>query len=199
MLNLDHKDGKPRCTWCGYDDFYVKYHDEEWGVPEWDSRALYEKFILDGFQAGLSWITILKRREGFRQAFDGFEPSIIANYSDAKIEELMLDTRIIRNRAKIINTVKSAQIYLEMEAKGETFRDYLWNFYDGKPRQNEFKEKGDVPPSTPHSEQMAKEMKKRGFNFCGPTIIYAFAEAVGMVNDHLTGCYRYEEIRALGK
>jgi DNA-3-methyladenine glycosylase I len=194
MLITDHKDGKPRCFWPGYDPLYLDYHDNEWGVPEYDSRALFEKFILDGFQAGLSWITILRRREGFRAAFDDFNIEKIAQYDEAKIESLMQDTRIIRNRAKIIGTVKSARLYLEMN---QPFADYLWGFYDGKPKQNAYINHKDVPPKTDLSEVMAKDMKKRGFTFCGPTIIYAFSEAVGMVNDHLTGCFRYEEVRAL--
>jgi DNA-3-methyladenine glycosylase I len=194
MLLTDHKDGKPRCFWPGRDPLYLDYHDIEWGVPEYDSRALFEKFILDGFQAGLSWITILRRREGFREAFDNFDIEKIAQYDEAKIESLMQDTRIIRNRAKIVGTVKSARIYLEMN---QSFADYLWGFYDGKPKHNAFQNHKDVPPKTDLSEIMAKDMKKRGFTFCGPTIIYAFSEAVGMVNDHLTGCFRYEEVKAL--
>lgn len=197
FVNTTHADGKPRCWWPGIDPFYVKYHDEEWGVPEYDSRALFEKFILDGFQAGLSWITILKKREGFRRAFAEFDPVKIASFTDKDVERLMQDTGIVRNRAKIIGTVKSAQLYLEMEAKGESFASYLWGFYDGKPTQNAYKSKSDVPTFTPLSTKISKDMKKRGFNFCGPTIIYAFCEATGMVNDHLTGCFRYEEVRAL--
>jgi DNA-3-methyladenine glycosylase I len=194
MLITDHKDGKNRCFWPGYDPLYLDYHDTEWGVPEYDSRALFEKFILDGFQAGLSWITILRRRDGFREAFDNFDIEKIAEYDEAKIESLMQDTRIIRNRAKIVGTVKSARLYLEMN---QSFADYLWDFYDGKPKQNAYQNHKDVPPKTDLSEIMAKDMKKRGFTFCGPTIVYAFSEAVGMVNDHLTGCFRYEEVRAM--
>ena len=193
-----HADGKARCPWPGTDPFYLAYHDTEWGVPERDSRALFEKLILDGFQAGLAWITILRKREGFRRAFDNFEPAIIARYDSAKVEALMQDTGIVRNRGKIVSTIAGARVYLDIEARGG-FSGYLWGFLDGRVIQNSYRAMGEVPPATPLSEKISKDMKKRGFNFCGPTIVYAFMQATGMVNDHLTGCFRYEECAALAE
>jgi DNA-3-methyladenine glycosylase I len=193
-----HEDGKYRCPWPGTDPLYVAYHDTDWGVPEFDSRALFEKFILDGFQAGLSWITILRKRETFRQAFDGFQPHLIAGYDAAKVEELMGNTGIIRNRAKIVGTIESARIWMEIEQK-QGFSDLLWKYYDGRPRQNNFRSLHQVPAQTEISERASKELKKLGFKFCGPTIVYAFMQAVGMVNDHLTDCFRHEEVRAIGE
>lgn len=193
-----HEDGRKRCPWPGTDPLYVHYHDTDWGVPEFDSRALFEKLILDGFQAGLSWITILRKREEFRTAFDGFDAKKIARYNDKKIENLMNNTGIVRNRAKIIGTIKGAQLYLEIESK-QGFSDFLWNFSDGRPRQNAFKTTSHVPTQDAVSETISKELKRMGFNFVGPTIIYAFMQAVGMVNDHLTDCFRHEEVRALGE
>lgn len=192
-----HPDGKYRCPWPGTDPLYVAYHDTDWGVPEFDSRALFEKFILDGFQAGLSWITILRKRETFREAFDGFQPHLIADYDAAKVEALMNNAGIIRNRAKIIGTIDSARIWMEIEQK-QGFTDLLWKHFDGRPQQNNFKHHNDVPTQTEVSERVSKELKKLGFKFCGPTIIYAFMEAVGMVNDHLTDCFRHAEVRAIG-
>ena len=191
-----HADGRSRCPWPGTDPLYVHYHDTEWGVPEWDSRALFEKLILDGFQAGLAWITILRKREAFRSAFDGFEPIAIARYDAAKIEALMQDAGIVRNRSKIVSTIASARVWLDMETRGG-FANYLWDWLDGRPLQNSFRTMEDVPPATPLSEKIAKDLKKRGFNFCGPTIVYAFMQATGMVNDHLTGCFRHAECAAL--
>ena len=193
-----HADGKMRCPWPGADPFYIAYHDTEWGMPEWDSRALFEKLILDGFQAGLSWITILRKREAFRRAFDGFEPAVIARYDAAKAEALMQDAGIVRNRGKIVSTIASARVYLDIEAR-EGFSNYLWNFLEGRVIRNSWKYMGEVPPATPLSQTMSKDLKRRGFNFCGPTIVYAFMQATGMVNDHLTGCFRYEECAALAQ
>jgi DNA-3-methyladenine glycosylase I len=193
-----HEDGRKRCPWPGTDPLYVHYHDTDWGVPEFDSRALFEKLILDGFQAGLSWITILRKREAFRKAFDGFDAKKIARYNDKKIESLMNNAGIVRNRAKIIGTVKGAQLYLEIESQ-QGFSDFLWGFSDGRPRQNHFKTSRQVPTQDAVSEALSKELKRLGFTFVGPTIIYAFMQAVGMVNDHLTDCFRYEEVRALGE
>jgi DNA-3-methyladenine glycosylase I len=193
-----HEDGRKRCPWPGIDPLYVHYHDTDWGVPEFDSRALFEKLILDGFQAGLSWITILRKREDFRKAFDGFEPSKIAQYNDKKIESLMQNAGIIRNRAKIIGTIKGAQLYLDMQGK-QDFSDYLWSFSDGRPRQNHFKTPREVPTQDALSQAISKDLKRRGFTFVGPTIIYAFMQAVGMVNDHLVDCFRHEEVRAIGE
>jgi DNA-3-methyladenine glycosylase I len=194
---LLHPDGKTRCYWAGFDPLYVDYHDTDWGVPEYDDRALFEKLILDGFQAGLSWITILRKRDSFRQAFDGFEPAKIVSYDAAKVESLMQDTGIIRNRLKIIGTIKSAGLYLDMMGK-QSFSNYLWDFVDGRPIQNQFKLHTDVPTENEVARKLSKDLKSRGFAFCGPTIIYAFMQAVGMVNDHLVDCFRHEECAALG-
>jgi len=187
-----------RCSWPNPDDpVYVTYHDEEWGVPEWDDRALFEKLQLDGFQAGLSWITILKKRDNFRKAFDGFEPEKIARYTPKKVDRLVRDAGIIRHRGKIEATIGNAKAYLKiMETQG-SFADFLWDFVDGTPVQNSFKTMKSVPTETDMSRNLSKELKKRGFKFCGPTIVYAFAEAVGMVNDHTTNCFRHTECAAL--
>jgi DNA-3-methyladenine glycosylase I len=193
-----HEDGKWRCPWPGIDPFYVAYHDQEWGVPEYDSRALYEKLILDGFQAGLSWITILRKREHFRKVFDGFEPEKIVHYDEAKKAALMADPGIIRNRAKIEGTVIGARLWLEIEEK-QGFSRYLWDFLDGKPLQNNPRGLGDVAAETALSQKISKDLKSRGFKFVGPTIVYAFMQAVGMVNDHLVDCYRNAECAELGR
>jgi DNA-3-methyladenine glycosylase I len=187
---LLHGDGRHRCPWATRDPLYVAYHDEEWGVPERDSRALYEKLILDGFQAGLSWITILRKREAFSAAFDGFDPAKIARYKAKKVERLMADTGIVRNRAKIEGAIASARAYLEIE-KAEGFSKYLWDFVDGRTIRNNFRHIGEVPAETELSRQISKDLKARGFKFCGPTIVYAFMQAVGMVDDHLVGCWRH--------
>lgn len=194
---LDHADGCPRCPWAGRDPLYVAYHDTDWGVPEWDDRALFEKLILDGFQAGLSWITILRKRENFRSAFDGFQPEIIARYGPEKVEALMQDAGIIRNRAKIVSTVKSAQVWLSMMERGPGFSAFLWDHVDGRPLQNHFNSMSDIPTESAVSQKLSKDLKRLGFNFCGPTIIYAFMQAVGMTNDHLVGCFRHKECSAL--
>ena len=193
-----HSDGRSRCPWPGTDTLYVAYHDTDWGVPERDSRALFEKLILDGFQAGLSWITILRKRDAFRRAFDGFEPALVAAYDAAKVEALMADAGIVRNRAKILACIKSAQACLGIEA-GQGFAAYLWDFVDGRPIQNRWLAMEHVPPATPLSETIARDLRQRGFNFCGPTIVYAFMQAVGMVNDHLAGCFRRAECAALAR
>ena len=186
-----HSDGLPRCPWPGQDPLYVAYHDEEWGVPEYDDRALYEKLMLDGFQAGLSWITILRKRDNFRKAFDDFEPEKIARYTPKKIERLMQDAGIVRNRAKIEGAVNSARAYLEIMEKGPGFSALLWDFLDGKPKVNHFRTRGQVPAETDISRKMSKELVGRGFKFVGPTIVYAFMQATGMVNDHVVQCHRH--------
>lgn len=186
-----HQDGLCRCPWPGFDPAYLAYHDQEWGVVERDSRSLYEKLVLDGFQAGLSWIAILRKRDNFRNAFDGFDPLKIAAYDQVKIESLMQDAGIVRNRAKITGAVASARAYLEIEA-AQGFSNYLWGFVDGRPIVNQFRTLTEVPAATPLSEKMSKDLKRRGLKFCGPTIIYAFMQAVGMVNDHLVDCWRHE-------
>ncbi|MFC4271143.1 DNA-3-methyladenine glycosylase I [Sneathiella chungangensis] len=186
------------CTWYGEDPFYKAYHDEEWGVPEYDSRALYEKLILDGFQAGLSWITILRKRENFKAAFDNFNPEIIAGYGEAKIEALMQDSGIIRNRAKILGTITGAQLFLDIEEKeAGGFSNLLWGYLDGKPLQNSWRSMAEVPAETELSRAISKDLKKRGFKFVGPTIVYAFMQAVGMVNDHIVDCPRHAEVKKL--
>ena len=179
----------PRCPWPGEDPLYVAYHDDEWGVPEFGDRALYEKLVLDGFQAGLSWITILRKRDNFRRAFDGFEPDKIARYDARKVHALMQDAGIVRNRAKIEGAVRSAQAYLELQEKGPGLSKLLWDFVDGKPKVNRFRRRAQVPAETPLSQAISKELAARGFKFCGPTIVYAFMQAVGMVNDHLLTCH----------
>jgi DNA-3-methyladenine glycosylase I len=191
-------DGKTRCHWPGQDPLYLAYHDDEWGVPEHDDQALFEKLILDGFQAGLSWITILRKREAFRQAFDGFEPAVIARYSAKKLATLMQNEGIIRNKAKIEASVVSAKAYLAIQEQ-EGFANYLWKFVEGRPIQNRFRDKSKIPAETPLSQQISKDLKQRGFKFCGPTIVYAFCQAVGMVNDHVVTCWRHADCAALAK
>jgi DNA-3-methyladenine glycosylase I len=193
-----HPDGKSRCPWPGQDPLYLAYHDEEWGVPEYNDRALFEKFILDGFQAGLSWITILRRREAFRCAFDRFDPEKIARYNAKKLAALMQDESIIRNRAKIEAAVGSARAYLALQ-ENEGFGRYLWNFVDGRPIDNKFRRYTQIPAATPLSEKISKDLKQRGFKFCGPTIVYAFCQATGMVNDHLVSCWRHEACAELAE
>ncbi|MCK9991912.1 MAG: DNA-3-methyladenine glycosylase I [Alphaproteobacteria bacterium] len=189
---------KTRCVWPGMDELYIAYHDEEWGVPEYDDRALYEKLMLDGFQAGLSWITILRKRENFRAAFDQFEPARIARYNEKKIQSLLQDAGIIRHRGKIEAAISGAQTWLTiMEQDG--FSAYLWNFVDGKPIQNSLRGMGDAPAQTPLSQTISKDLKQKGFKFCGPVIVYAFMQAVGMVNDHMTDCFRHKECSKLGR
>jgi DNA-3-methyladenine glycosylase I len=188
---IAHPDGKCRCWWPGTDELYLAYHDTEWGVPEFDDRALFEKLVLDGFQAGLSWITILRKRDNFRRAFDGFKPAKIARYTPKKVEKLMQDAGIVRNRMKIEGTVLSARAYLEVMEKGPGFSKLLWDFVDGKPKVNNFRSTKQVPAETVLSKQISKELAGRGFKFVGPTIVYAFMQAVGMVNDHLVKCHRH--------
>jgi DNA-3-methyladenine glycosylase I len=196
---LSHPDGLKRCPWAKHDPLYVAYHDEEWGVPEYDDRALYEKLMLDGFQAGLSWITILRKRDNFRRAFDDFHPEKIARYNKRKIEQLMRDAGIVRNRAKIEGAVSSARAYLKIMDGGPGFSHLLWDFLDGKPKQNGFRSTKQVPAETEISRQMSKELIQRGFKFVGPTIVYAFMQAVGMVNDHLLTCHRHAACAKLAK
>lgn len=194
MKRIQHADGLERCPWCGSDPVYVAYHDTEWGVPERDDRALFEKLLLDGFQAGLSWITILRKRENFRRAFDGFAPEKIARYDRRKKAALMKDAGIIRNKAKIEGAVLSARAYLDIMEKGPGFSRYLWDFVDGEPIVHRFKTIKQIPAETEISQKISKELKARGFKFCGPTIVYAFMQAVGMVNDHLVACHRHDAV-----
>ncbi len=182
---------KKRCKWVNTDPVYIAYHDEEWGVPIYDEKKLFEFLILEGMQAGLSWITILKRRENYRKAFDHFDAKKIAQYTPEKINELLTDPGIIRNRLKVEAIVKNAKTYLAMKEAGIDFSDYLWQFVNGKPIHNNDKE---IPATTLISDQMSKDLKKKGFKFVGSTICYAFMQAVGMVNDHTKDCFRYTQI-----
>lgn len=189
---------KSRCAWPGEDPQYVAYHDEEWGVPELDDRALYEKLVLDGFQAGLAWITILRKRDAFRKAFDGFNPEKIARYDEKKIAKLMDNAGIVRSRPKIDAAIKGARLYLDiMEKEPAGFSGYIWSFADQEKKARKLRTRRDIPTKTEMSERLAKDLKKRGFNFCGPVIVYAFAQAVGMVNDHVVTCFRHEDCEKL--
>ena len=185
-----------RCAWRGMngDALYEAYHDTEWGVPEWDSRALWEKLVLDGFQAGLAWITILRKREAFRAAFANFDPEIVARFGAEDRARLMADAGIVRSNAKIDAAINGARIYLDMRDKGEDFSDFLWGIVGGAPIQNRFVVFSDAPTQTPLAAEMAKALKAKGFKFCGPVIVYAFMQAVGMVNDHMTHCFRHDPI-----
>lgn len=182
-----------RCSWAGPDPIYLDYHDTEWGVPEYDSRALWEKLILDGFQAGLSWITILKKRDNFRAAFANFDPNIVATWGEAEVEKLLQNEGIIRHRGKIEATIGNAIAWQKIEAR-EGFDKFLWNYVDGMPLQPNRLAMSDVPAQTPLSAQISKDLKKEGFKFCGPTIVYAFMQAVGMVNDHITSCHCHAKL-----
>ncbi|QIE55844.1 DNA-3-methyladenine glycosylase I [Pikeienuella piscinae] len=193
MPDLSASDATNRCPWCGTDPLYVAYHDEEWGVPERDGRALFEKLILDGFQAGLSWFTILKKRPAFRTAFDGFEPERIARYGEADVARLLADSGIVRHRGKIEATIDGARAWIEIGG-ADAFEHFLWDFTGGAPIVNRFETAAEVPAETPLSREVSKALKSRGFRFCGPTIVYAFMQAVGMVNDHLTGCPRHAAV-----
>ncbi|MFN7223839.1 MAG: DNA-3-methyladenine glycosylase I [Paracoccaceae bacterium] len=179
-----------RCGWCGSEKIYVDYHDFEWGVPEFNGQALWEKLILDGFQAGLSWITILKKRDRFREAFEGFQPQIIASWGEADIQRLLSDPGIVRHRGKVVGAITSAQAYLRLDQR-EGFSNFIWKFQDGKVQQNQWKSLADVPGYTETSVALSKALKTEGFTFCGPTIVYAFMQATGMVNDHLVTCPRH--------
>ncbi len=183
-----------RCPWCGDDPLYVAYHDREWGVPLHDDRGLFEMLILEGAQAGLSWLTVLKRREGYRRAFDNFDAEKIVAYKAKKINHLLQDTGIIRNRLKVEATIKNARAYLALREEFGGFNDFIWQFVDGEPQRNRWRSMEDIPAVTPAAEAMSKALKKRGFSFVGPTICYAYMQAVGMVNDHLTRCFRHAEV-----
>lgn len=188
-----------RCAWRGMAgvDIYEAYHDTEWGVPERDSRALWEKLVLDGFQAGLSWITILRKREAFRAAFHDFDPEKVARYGEADRARLMADPGIVRSNGKIDAAIAGARLYLDMQQSGEDFSEFLWSFVDGKPLQPAFETH--IPAQTPLAVDMAKALKAKGFKFCGPVIVYAFMQAVGITNDHLTSCFRHEVVRRMGE
>ncbi len=190
---------KCRCSWCGEDPLYCEYHDTEWGVPIFDEQKLFELLILEGAQAGLSWITVLRKRENYRAAFDHFNPEKIARYTPAKIEKLMLNDGIIRNRLKLESTVRNAKALLAMKKNGDDFVHFLWSFVNFKPVQNTLRGMQDAVASTPESDAMSKALKKKGFNFVGSTICYAFMQACGMVNDHFVDCHRHKPCVALAK
>ena len=184
------------CPWCTGFDLYRQYHDEEWGLPLRDDRALFELLILEGAQAGLSWSTVLKKREHYRLVFDGFKPELIACYDEAKVAALLADPGIIRNRAKVAATIQNAKAFLAIKESGQSFSDYLWQFVDGRPIQNNWLNMGEVPTSAPQAVAMSKALQKLGFKFVGPTICYAFMQASGMVNDHLVNCPRHVAVQA---
>ena len=187
-----------RCQWCGEDPLYVAYHDTEWGVPEYDSRALWEKLVLDGFQAGLSWITILRKRDAFRAGFAGFDPRVIATWGEPEIARLLADPGIVRHRGKIAATIKNAQAWIDIE-EAQGFDRFLWDFVDGTPIQNRWQTQDEVPAETPLSRAVSKALKAHGFSFCGPTITYAFLQATGLVNDHLVTCPGHARVTALAR
>lgn len=188
---------KKRCAWCGTDPLYIAYHDNEWGVPVHDDRLLFEFLVLEGAQAGLSWLTILKRRENYRKAFHGFDCKRVAEYNEQDITRLLSDSGIIRNRIKIASAIKNARGVLEIQEESGSLDAYLWRYVDGTPQQNDFKAMAEVPAKTETSDMMSRDLRKRGFNFVGPTICYAFMQAIGMVNDHTTDCFRHREIKKL--
>ncbi len=180
-----------RCEWCGDDPLYIAYHDEEWGVPLHDERKLFEMLILEGAQAGLSWITILRKRENYRRAFDNFEPETVAAYDEAKVAALLDDPGIVRNKLKVRAAITNAQAFLEVQEAFGAFDSYIWGFVEGQPIQNAWRSLSEIPAQTPQSEAMSQDLKKRGFKFVGPTICYAFMQATGLVNDHVVDCFRY--------
>ncbi len=185
---------KIRCAWCGNDPLYMEYHDKECGTPVYDDAMLFEFLILETFQAGLSWITVLRKRENFRKAFDNFDYKKIASYSEKKYESLLQDAGIIRNKLKIKATITNAQLFMNIQKEFGSFSKYIWSFTDGKPIKNKFKSMSEVPATTEISDTLSKDLKKRGFKFVGPTVIYAHMQATGMVNDHTTDCFRYNEV-----
>ena len=189
--------GKKRCTWCSDDPLYVAYHDDEWGVPLYDDSTLFQFLLLEGAQAGLAWITVLRKREGYRRAFDNFDAQAIARYSDKKLETLLQNPQIIRNRLKVFGARQNAQAFLKIQEDRGSFASYIWDFVDGKPVQNCWPSSADVPANSPISDRLSKDMKKRGFTFVGSTILYATMQATGMVNDHTTDCFRHSECRQL--
>jgi DNA-3-methyladenine glycosylase I len=188
-----------RCPWCGTDPLYVDYHDTVWGRPEYDSLALFEKLCLDGQQAGLSWITILRKQENYRAAYDQFQPEKIARYTEQDIQRILTNPGVIRNRLKVESIIRNARSYLEMRENGDNFSDFLWSFVNGQPIQNHWRKFTEVPAATPESRALSRALKQKGFNFVGPTIVYAFMQATGMVNDHLTGCPWHPICRALAQ
>ncbi|NGX82752.1 DNA-3-methyladenine glycosylase I [Aequorivita sp. KMM 9714] len=185
---------KIRCAWCGTDPLYIKYHDEEWGVPVKDDKILFEFLILESFQAGLSWITILQKRENFRMAFDNFDYKKIAKYDQNKIDELLQNSGIIRNKLKVNSAVSNTKAFMKIQNEFGSFSNYIWKFIDNTPIKNIWKNHKDVPATTPISDAISKDLKKRGFKFMGSTVVYAYMQAVGMVNDHIADCFRYQQV-----
>jgi len=190
---------KKRCAWSGTDPLYIAYHDEEWGVPIHDDRVLFEFLVLEGAQAGLSWSTILRKRDAYRRAFDRFDPRKVARYEKRKVASLLRDAGIVRNRAKIASAIKNAKAFLDVQAEFGSFDAYQWRFVNGRPIQNRWRAEGDIPPRSAQSDAMSDDLKSRGFSFVGSTIIYAHMQAVGMVNDHVVTCFRHREVARLGK
>lgn len=188
---------KTRCEWCGNDPLYVKYHDEEWGVPLHDDNKLFELIVLEGAQAGLSWITVLRKRENYRKAYENFDPAVVAKYDEKKLEELRQNPGIIRNKLKIKSSVKNANAFLKVQDEFGSFDKYIWSFVDGIPIHNNYKAMNELPATTDLSDKISKDLKKRGFNFVGSTICYAFMQSIGMVNDHVERCFRYEEVKKI--
>jgi DNA-3-methyladenine glycosylase I len=186
-----------RCAWCGEDPLYVAYHDQEWGVPVFDDRTLFEFLVLEGAQAGLSWSTILKKREGYRAAFAAFDPKVVADYDQNNIDSLLEDPGIVRNRLKVASAVTNARAFLAVQEERGSFAEYIWSFVDGQPIQNSWQKLAEIPATTPVAEAISKDLKQRGFRFVGPTIVYAHMQATGMVNDHLVDCFRHAEVAAM--
>ena len=186
-----------RCEWCLKDDLYINYHDKEWGLPVHDDRILFEFLILEGVQAGLSWHTVLKKRENYRLAYDDFDPEKVARYDEEKMNLLLQNSGLIRNRLKIAASVSNAQCFLEVQQAFGSFNQYIWNFVDHRPIINQFEHMSEIPATTPLSDQISKDLKKRGFKFVGSTIVYAHMQATGMVNDHLVSCFRHQEVQSL--
>jgi len=187
-----------RCSWCGDDPLYVDYHDRVWGVPVRDDRTLFEFLILEGAQAGLSWITILRKRDGYRRAFEGFDPNKVACFDDHRVSRLLENPAIVRNRLKVQSAVTNAAAFLDVQREVGSFSDHIWGFVDGRPIQNSWERLADIPAKTSLAEEISKDLKRRGFRFVGPTIVYAFMQATGMVNDHLVSCFRHRKIVEMG-
>ena len=185
---------RKRCAWCGTDPLYVAYHDEEWGVPCHDDTKLFEMLVLEGAQAGLSWLTVLRKREAYREVFDGFDPRKVAGYDDRKVAELLADDRIIRNRRKIEAAVSNARAFLDAQREFGTFSAYMWRFVGGRPKRNAWRSLEEIPAVSPEAEALSRDLRSRGFRFVGPTICYAHMQAVGMVNDHVVDCFRYRQV-----
>jgi DNA-3-methyladenine glycosylase I len=199
LMKKDAVVAKKRCAWVGSDPLFIAYHDEEWGVPVHDDRLLFEFLVLEGAQAGLSWSTILRKRDAYRRAFDGFDPRKVARYDKRKVAALLGNAGIVRNRAKIESAINNAKAFLDIQAEFGSFDAYQWAFVDGRPKQNRWRAVADIPPRTTQSDAMSKDLKSRGFTFVGSTIIYAHMQAIGMVNDHVADCFRHREVGKLGQ